>query len=238
MPVITVEDAAAAYSAAKLVLRGELSRTEAIDALEAERGMGRGSAADYINVLRCMIGGRQYTRTLNSSATELYLELILADYGMEGARQALKSARSHVDYYDTLGHGRLASIRRICDDFAVQLDFLETGEQAWFDRGLAASRRLPPRERAIAMSKFPVKPATVTISTTVFRRNPHVVVAVLERAKGVCEMCSQPAPFIRSSSGQPYLEVHHTVTLAAGGDDTVENAIAVCPNCHREAHFG
>lgn len=33
-------------------------------------------------------------------------------------------------------------------------------------------------------------------------------------------------------------EVHHKVPLSAGGDDTVENAIALCPNCHRKAHFG
>ncbi|MGH8437576.1 MAG: HNH endonuclease [Pseudomonas sp.] len=33
-------------------------------------------------------------------------------------------------------------------------------------------------------------------------------------------------------------EVHHKVRLADGGLDTVENAIAVCPNCHRQAHFG
>ena len=26
--------------------------------------------------------------------------------------------------------------------------------------------------------------------------------------------------------------------LADGGADTVENAIAVCPNCHRELHYG
>jgi len=34
------------------------------------------------------------------------------------------------------------------------------------------------------------------------------------------------------------LEVHHKVPLAEGGDDTVENAIALCPNCHRHAHYG
>ena len=26
--------------------------------------------------------------------------------------------------------------------------------------------------------------------------------------------------------------------LEAIGDDTVKNAIALCPNCHRELHFG
>ncbi|OOL15317.1 hypothetical protein BXQ27_32765, partial [Klebsiella aerogenes] len=26
--------------------------------------------------------------------------------------------------------------------------------------------------------------------------------------------------------------------LSNGGEDSVENAIALCPNCHRQAHFG
>ncbi|MGE8574311.1 MAG: HNH endonuclease signature motif containing protein [Burkholderia contaminans] len=28
------------------------------------------------------------------------------------------------------------------------------------------------------------------------------------------------------------------VQLADGGEDTTENAVAVCPNCHRRAHCG
>lgn len=36
----------------------------------------------------------------------------------------------------------------------------------------------------------------------------------------------------------PYLEVHHIIFLAQGGDDTVDNAEALCPNCHRRKHYG
>ncbi|MEY0334745.1 HNH endonuclease [Providencia rettgeri] len=32
--------------------------------------------------------------------------------------------------------------------------------------------------------------------------------------------------------------MHHVEWLANGGEDSVENAIALCPNCHREAHYG
>jgi 5-methylcytosine-specific restriction endonuclease McrA len=38
--------------------------------------------------------------------------------------------------------------------------------------------------------------------------------------------------------GRPYLEVHHVVPLSEGGDDTLENAAALCPSCHRELHYG
>jgi 5-methylcytosine-specific restriction protein A len=75
--------------------------------------------------------------------------------------------------------------------------------------------------------------------TTIHRylRDPEVVAWVLENAGGVCEVCTKPAPFLRGD-GFPYLEVHHVRPLAEGGPDTVDNTIAVCPNCHRQLHYG
>lgn len=59
----------------------------------------------------------------------------------------------------------------------------------------------------------------------------------LVRAQGKCENCLKDAPFF-ASSGVPFLEVHHIFSLADDGPDIVENVAAICPNCHREAHFG
>jgi len=80
------------------------------------------------------------------------------------------------------------------------------------------------------------QPSKVNVSSTQFDRNADVITEVLERADGVCESCYQPAPFIRKDF-TPYLEVHHKIPLAEGGEDTIENAIAVCPNCHQKEHF-
>ncbi len=82
------------------------------------------------------------------------------------------------------------------------------------------------------------KPAVIYAQARVFLRNADVVVETLHRANGVCDYCSQPAPFRGDSTGQGYLEVHHIVPLAENGDDTLENAVALCPNCHRHAHHG
>jgi len=94
------------------------------------------------------------------------------------------------------------------------------------------------KELALRLASAPKKPAEIQIVSRAFRRNADVIVAVLRRASGNCELCNTSAPFLRLSDGSPYLEVHHKVTLAAGGDDTVENAYALCPNCHRRVHFG
>lgn len=70
----------------------------------------------------------------------------------------------------------------------------------------------------------------------VFERNPYVVAAALKKSKGRCGCCGN-AGFKRQDGGV-YLEVHHVKRLADGGSDKLENAAAVCPNCHRELHHG
>ena len=68
-------------------------------------------------------------------------------------------------------------------------------------------------------------------------RNADVISAVLERAAGHCERCHNAAPF-RRPDGTPYLGIHHKIRPADDGLDTVTNALALFPNCHREAHYG
>lgn len=67
-------------------------------------------------------------------------------------------------------------------------------------------------------------------------RSATVRAYALSRADGVCEACSITAPFI-TNSGRPYLEVHHIHRLADGGPDRPDAVAAICPNCHRAAHF-
>jgi len=78
----------------------------------------------------------------------------------------------------------------------------------------------------------------VQVVSVAYKRNPDVIVEVLKRANGICEHCKKPAPFLRAKDGSPYLEIHHWTHLSEGGEDTIENAAASCPNCHREFHFG
>jgi predicted HNH restriction endonuclease len=70
-----------------------------------------------------------------------------------------------------------------------------------------------------------------------YSRDPKIKAWVLNNANGICESCDQPAPF-QGADGRPFLEVHHMHTLAEGGADTVDNSVAICPNCHRALHYG
>ena len=73
-----------------------------------------------------------------------------------------------------------------------------------------------------------------------FSRDPQVVADALWLADGVCQGCgaNKNNLFIKASDGKVYLEVHHIHQLSEGGSDTLDNACALCPTCHRLMHYG
>ncbi len=81
------------------------------------------------------------------------------------------------------------------------------------------------------------EPEKTYTQVTNFNRDPKVKAWVLKKASGKCECCGSEAPFT-TAQGEPFLEVHHLRRLTDGGSDTVTNAVALCPNCHREMHYG
>lgn len=69
-----------------------------------------------------------------------------------------------------------------------------------------------------------------------YGRDPYIRQFAKKWANGVCQLCDNPAPFVKPS-GEPYLESHHIKPLSEGGSDSIENVIALCPNCHRKMHI-
>jgi hypothetical protein len=106
-----------------------------------------------------------------------------------------------------------------------------------FEMAVREALQMSSAKRRERLASAPRLPQQTVVTTTVFVRNQYVAAEVLSRAGGRCEVWSEPAPFLRRVDGSPYLEVHHRKPLAAGGEDVVENAVAVCPNCHRAAHY-
>jgi 5-methylcytosine-specific restriction endonuclease McrA len=96
----------------------------------------------------------------------------------------------------------------------------------------AAKRGLQKDSPAPAGNRTPPR---LTVGEADFVRCQRVVAWILMQADGVCELCCTRAPF-DDARGEPFLEVHHVKPLAEGGADTVDNAVALCPNCHRAVH--
>jgi 5-methylcytosine-specific restriction protein A len=104
------------------------------------------------------------------------------------------------------------------------------------DRIAKRVRRLSDEEVKSRAEQARHRPGLRPTLANRFDRDPHVAEHAKRRAKGRCELCQSPAPF-SNGNDEPYLETHHIVWLAKGGADTIENTVALCPNCHRKMHI-
>ena len=120
-------------------------------------------------------------------------------------------------------------IREASEDSAVEPSGLSDQIQARDVQALKAA--------AYAAASTASKGASGEARRTYYRRCAAIKDYVLARAAGTCESCKKPAPFSRRN-GTPYLEPHHTQKLSDGGPDHPRWVAAICPNCHREIHFG
>ncbi len=80
-------------------------------------------------------------------------------------------------------------------------------------------------------------PSQKEVRSFAYERDPYVAAYALKEAKGICYDCRKEGPFKLNATGFPFLEVHHVRMLKDGGSDTVDNVIALCPNCHRARHY-
>ena len=97
------------------------------------------------------------------------------------------------------------------------------------------ARQLSDDDLRARAQKAKGKPATRTAQATAYVRDVAVSEYAKRLAKGKCDLCEMPAPF-QNRKNEHYLECHHIVWLAKGGEDTIANTVALCPNCHRKMH--
>ena len=73
------------------------------------------------------------------------------------------------------------------------------------------------------------------VTSNQYKRSSEVIRITKARAKGICQLCGNAAPF-KDKKGNPYLEVHHVEWLSRGGKDSTDNKVALCSNCHARMH--
>lgn len=103
------------------------------------------------------------------------------------------------------------------------------------ERKLRQAKRLTDEELKKRASRAPAKPGGRLVNSYQHERSIWVAEYAKRRSNGVCDLCNKPAPF--ETEKGPYLECHHIVWLSNGGEDSIENTVALCPNCHRKMHL-
>jgi 5-methylcytosine-specific restriction protein A len=127
-----------------------------------------------------------------------------------------------------VGTNVISVINRFLNEFDGAIDFIDPA----FEVEVAKKVKVGKLGLPSGNQNPPVKKVEVSLVA----RSPDVKAWVLINANGICENCTSDAPFV-STTGIPYLEVHHVKRLADKGPDTVDNAVALCPNCHKALHY-
>lgn len=239
---ITNEQINAAFDIARRVYLGDLKASLGASQLSREHGININSATGFIRDYRHLRKGECYRRTLSTPAADVFLRRIFKEDGADALALAIAAVWAHIAYYEQKSETTVCALRKVVARHEAQLQRDRENRtlaqvHAHFEQEITSSLSDTDEARRHRLAFAPRKPATITITMEVFVRNADVVAEVLVRAGGKCEICHRDAPFVRGD-GRPYLEVHHVVQLADGGDDTTENAVATCPNCHRREHYG
>lgn len=79
-------------------------------------------------------------------------------------------------------------------------------------------------------------PVKKDVIASVFERDSRVRRNVRNRSNGKCEKCGKIGFFMKNYN--VYIETHHITPLNEGGVDNESNVIALCPDHHKEAHYG
>ncbi len=118
---ITLEVIEEIYPRAKDVYEGRIKLDDALDELEDK--LHRGSALMYINTFKAMRQGDPYKRTINTTATQYFLEQIHNDYQDEGLELALQALNYNINYFEKfIGAGNMKTTGKIRDKFTAELN--------------------------------------------------------------------------------------------------------------------
>ncbi|MCE5163749.1 HNH endonuclease [Plesiomonas sp. PI-19] len=140
------------------------------------------------------------------------------------------------DRPDRYGNNRTAFIFHLDIDSTGNENIISEPKTTYFTKTKKQLKNKSIKDlREAALSQSPKDSTSKEKQETAYYRSQALKLYVIARSKGVCEGCGESAPF-KTKSG-PYLECHHVHRLADGGPDHPDNVVALCPNCHRRAHF-
>ena len=80
--------------------------------------MNEGSAQAFITIFLALMNGEVYKRAFNNTTNKFLLESIRQDFGEDFYRNALKAAQKHIDYYSSLGKGKLPGFQKIVNQMS------------------------------------------------------------------------------------------------------------------------
>ena len=151
--------------------------------------------------------------------------------------------------YEIQDVGELEIIRTYLYNSPEFVDFDKRGHQM-YSAGLnnyykfASGEGFTNIKNKIEILDTEVEIPDVIIRTSTQRKRSSIIkIQAIKSAGYQCEFDESHSTFIAKSSGQPYMEGHHALSMKYQGEfnyslDVYANVICLCPICHRLLHYG
>jgi len=224
MGKITNEMVHKSYEIGKKIQQKQISRIDGLKVL-TDLGMKNSSANYYVYNYIYLLTGELFTGTINSYATDYYLQKILEDKGNKGLETALLSLSQHLDYYEDKAN---ASVKRRRDIYEKYFELIENN----------TSESIYPDEVDPTETYSEGKTKQVLINS--YERNPIARKKCIEHFGLNCQVCDFNFESKFGVLGKDFIHVHHKIDLATVGKEysvnPITDLIPVCPNCHSMLH--
>ena len=186
------------------------------------RGLTASSANHYTQALRTV---SRYLREAHLITGDIYSVDKLLE--LKCLRDALKKIPSFVEQDEVGNRMYTAGLNR----------YIEFAE---LNQGRGSSPSQVNIDLLDAVVEKPAKKPKVSFG---WNRDRVIVEQVLKADKYKCEIDSSHKTFIARKNDELYLEGHHLIPISRQDEfekslDVYANIIGLCPNCHRQLHFG
>jgi len=213
-----------AYKVAKKVHLNQISVSDGAKKL-VDVGMKKTSGLDFIYAYSKLIQGKLYTRTINSYATDYYLNQIYLENGKSGLKKALLALYQHIEYYEEASSSSVKKGREIYEKYydLIRNDFGET---------------IFPDEVEEGKDYSEGKTRQVTVNS--YERNQLARQECIEHYGLNCKVCDFNFKEMFGDIGQNFIHVHHVIDISTIGKEysvnPITDLIPVYPNCHAMLH--
>jgi 5-methylcytosine-specific restriction protein A len=212
------------YEIGKKIYKKKMSRLDGLKAL-TDLGMKESSANYYVYNYIYFITGELFTGTINSYATDYYLQKILQEKGIQGLETALLSLSQHLDYYEEKSNASVKKRREIYDKYYEKIEN-NISEPIYADEVDPTENYSEGKTKKVLINSY--------------ERNPIARKKCLEHYGLNCQACGFNFEETFGEIGKNFIHVHHKIDISTIGKEysvnPINDLIPVCPNCHSMLH--
>lgn len=186
----------------------------------------------FVPLFRYMLRGEPMKGCVPQSLVKYYLERIYIDYGLDALKNALKSYKGTIDYYEKERCEKKPGDNKIYESFLKLID--ESVCKKTINYSIAGELD--------ETDVIDVEGLRKSVFVNIYERSADARLKCIQKKGTVCAVCGFDFEETYGELGKGFIHIHHIIPIASIGKSYKINydtdLIPVCPNCHAMLHRG